>query len=326
MLKSHENFSKLLASLNLQMPDVVNTSFLNQVVGRCLERTQGLSKLPDIPIIERHPYVVDAEEFNFPTILIGTFPPISYYKDIVNGLSGPAPAIPTFHGNRGFLWNYLIGDFVFEVPDRFEAKRVIHNWLNDNEIHYSDIILYCQRKNANYSSRDADIFNIALNLPLITATFANKVIKNLYFTNSAFFSKQGMTFTMDGKVNVDRRDAFSLYLRGLQDNGYTVELNLPGTSEWFNIIHCKKQIRNLFKGKIMLNARVEMRDQTKELRFISCVSPAAATRGSVRANPCVQKYARASGHGIETAAAQLLLKVLHCVKTRQYDLLNQYNA
>src|SRR5690606_25911248 len=137
------------------------------------------------------------------------------------------PMIPTFHGNKGFLLSYLFGDSIFDFEYREAAKMRVHEEFIRKRIHYSDIINFCQRQDGKYSSRDTSLCNIILNTAVIEQIFSKPKVNTVYFTNSAFFSKAGIRFTFDRKVNIQNRDAFSLFLRGLQEKNFKVMLNIP---------------------------------------------------------------------------------------------------
>jgi hypothetical protein len=308
MLLYHKNWNELKVTHSI---GVLDTELLESLVRKCDDGIKSTICLPSVPPFEKHPYLPENETISKSRVMIGTFPPYCYLRlklgmeTLKNGgRIVPDPFVNTFHGNKGSLWSFLIGENVFDNPDKNVIINNIESWLSRHDVHYSDIIRYCQRK--TYSSRDVDLINIHLNEALISEILEKDQVDRIYFTNASFFSNTGIQLERNGFINVRARDAFSLFVRGLQEHGYNIELSLPKENVWRDVVLCRNEIHKTWKNKLWIRLRVTSERMTRTYEVVSSLSPAAANRGSLRRNLAVINYGKIRRLPLDEAPRELL--------------------
>ena len=294
-------------------------------------------ELPNLPPFEKHPYLSDLIPDDLITgIMIGTFPPISYMCDSFNFINlhfGEQtirpPDFPYFHGNSKTtsLWQYCLLNYkCISLKPREERPIIINQILINNGIIYTDMIKYCQRSlsfnNENeiitYSAEDTNLHNIVLNKNVFEYLMSSNNINRIYFTNASFFVTNQNLFTMYGDYSLSKRDAFQLFLKGAQDNGYKIDFSLPNPVRlWYNINEGPKRretihsFNNILSSRVSILLRLSKDKIVKTFNAVSCLSPAAVNRGKVRQNACVQQYMINNDIPIANAPEMLLKDVLY---------------
>lgn len=276
--------------------------------------------------VEIHPYIRETKLQNFEKYIIGTFPPISYVLDnenirdagidcvyTPNNSRESRPAVDYFHGNKGSMWDLLVGDNLFDFNAnndilRFEKKEAILAYLKDKRINYSDIIYSLKRK--GYNAEDTSLKNIIIYDRLIEHISDNPHLNRILFNTSPTFSTEGFKTHannvgggVQGRINVNSKcSSFALFFRRCQDLGIRVEFKVETHNEALNLEWTEVNLANtailnkwlktkiLFKAKIsvppgILNNEVEI---IKEFFVITPFSPAA--RSKVEQNPIVNTW------------------------------------
>jgi hypothetical protein len=158
-------------------------------------------QIPNSPgPIEKHPYIElykDDCDFQRDTLLLGTFPPSSYFNNLpINHFPNPNVQNnnPThyFYGNMDALWFYL-----FELEGAEVTIPSIQSLLKENSISISDVFTFIQRKKMN-SASDNDLKNIVSNYNLKEIFNSNSKIKTVLFTSgrlSNFLNNNVSTLT-----------------------------------------------------------------------------------------------------------------------------------
>jgi hypothetical protein len=329
-----------LAYLDHNNPD--NYEVINQHSIQVIANNKGV--LPIVPPFEKHPYL---EEINCATttgLMIGTFPPISYLCDKLgfpnltfNGNISP-PDLPYFHGNYSSLWRYCPINFddILQFA-RNEQPLKIKNALQENLIAYTDIIAFCQRelRDLAYTAEDNLLNNIVLNNSVFSLIFRCANIDRLYFTNASFFGSNNRgnhVFDRHGNYILDDRDAFRLFLKGANDQGYKIEIARNEDAEnWYQINEgprtniVRRVINKLLTTKVILRMRLSINGHSKILQLYSAVSPAAVNRGMVRRNNCVIKFREDQNITEENAPRELLQRILLSFFQNTIDGLINYN-
>lgn len=292
--------------------------------------------------LEHHPYLSDINNEKVTGLMIGTFPPISYLCDSLNlpnltNLNNrriAPPDIPWFHGNYTSLWKYTpINTEPIKNAERAEQPELLRKALLEQGVIYSDIIKYCQRLiNVKYTAEDKQLSNIILNNNALQFLLENNNINRLYFTNSSAFAGNNNLLNASGTYRLIERDAFGLFLKGAQDNGYTIEYSLPETNDWININEGHRSaieirnIKNTLCNKVYINIRLATRATVKDFEVCFAVSPAAVGRGMVRQNACVQAYRLINNTSVPDSPAALLRTVLQAFFDDNLQTLVAYNV
>jgi hypothetical protein len=150
--------------------------------------------------IEKHPYLELYQgdfDLNRETLLLGTFPPSSYFNNLPL-INLPNPNVqnnnPTnyFYGNMNDLWFYLFGlnGALITIP-------TIQALLNTNSLSISDVFAYVQRKKM-ISAFDSEYRNIVLNCSIGNVFNSESTIQTLLFTSGSlktFISNSISTLT-----------------------------------------------------------------------------------------------------------------------------------
>ncbi|MCF8214776.1 MAG: hypothetical protein K9I92_06435 [Chitinophagaceae bacterium] len=149
---------------------------------------------------EIHPYLAREEEhfdLNKRCLLLGTFPPNSYIRNIpgiVNPILNPnlanLPNVDFFYGNMASLWD------CFGIGNNPGLDEIL-SFLYHNSISVSDVILGAQRKNFG-NGADEEYRNIVLNDKLINVFNSNSKIENILFTSGKLSNLQLM---LNGNLN-----------------------------------------------------------------------------------------------------------------------------
>lgn len=332
-----------------------NTAFRNAI----REAIVGDSSvLPIHPSFEIHPYKGCLPFNEQSKIIIGTFPPISYLIDEIGtthpnlqNLKQPTaphqsiykPKIPFFHGNLGSLWKLLLttGEFSqlqgFLPTNRLGARAYLINLLQEVGIYYDDIISSTQRKlckikpddNLGYSAEDVNLKNICLDFSLIANIVNNADTDVVCFTNGATFRTKGLKLytqaTRRGIVRTNNSDAFSLFLRGCQDLGLSIELQCLPHYTWTPLAHlANNQVRTKLIFELRLTKGSHCRYPTlenfsrMEFTVITPFSPAA--HGNIEYNPIVLKFREIHGQlSIEEILKDIYCKFRNCEHVQLYD-------
>lgn len=223
--------------------------------------------LPCCPPPEKHPYAdLYPVNYNYSKYIIGTFPPISYFSDIIkgvrfrNGKQVPKPQLPFYHGNRQKLWRYLLSEVEFanlSAKSGENRRDYLISFLKKNQINYSDIISYCQR--LEYNSDDSNLYNIILNHELLDI-FNNNKSSNilLVFNTGSLFTNAGIKFFYDGRIN-PKTYAFDMFLYLIKEAGYEVYMKFQNHDPIK--VESKERVllskfRNLLRFDLIINGRV----------------------------------------------------------------------
>ena len=329
-----------LADINHNNPN--NYEEINKLSIQVIAKSNGLLSI--VPPFEKHPYL---EEINCATttgLMIGTFPPISYLCDQLgfpeltfNGNISP-PDLPYFHGNYSSLWKYCpINFFSILQFARCEQPLQIKNALQENLIAYTDIIAFCQRelRDSTYTAEDKLLNNIVINNSVFSLIFRCAQINRLYFTNASFFgsnNRNNHLFDRHGNYILDDRDAFRLFLKGANDQGFKIEIATNEDPEnWYQINEeprtniVRSALNKLLTTKVILKMRLSLNAHSKVLQLYSAVSPAAVNRGMVRKNKCVIKFREDQNITEENAPRELLQRILLSFFENSIDGLINYN-
>lgn len=209
---------------NLELNEILNEYFDNYI-----EQFNAFQvNVPVANPLESHPYIpIYQIESDKKLLIIGTFPPFSYFTQHVNlngiqrisniynrqPLNNISPQALFFYGNRGSFWNYA-PEFIGPITE--DNCQI---WLNNNNATISDIIFHCQRRHLN-NPDDTNLFNIIPYYELIhTILSKNSNFEALVFTSG----KLNLNFHINGRqaglinVNGNNISAFSVFCRALQD-------------------------------------------------------------------------------------------------------------
>jgi hypothetical protein len=225
---------------------------------------------------------------------------------------------------------------------RNEQPLQIRNALQENLIAYTDIITFCQRELREengisaYTAEDKLLNNIVLNNSVFSLIFSCAHIDRLYFTNASFFgsnNRNNHLFDRHGNYILDDRDAFRLFLKGANDQGYKIEIARNEDREnWYQINEgprtniVRRALNKLLTTKVILRMRLSIDGHYKTLQLYSAVSPAAVNRGMVRRNNCVIKFREDQNIAEENAPRELLQRILLSFFENTIDGLINYNA
>lgn len=299
------NEAEYLATLELS-----NQNFKDNLIS-------NVGILPVETPIEIHPYLNEFQLQNFNKYIIGTYPPISYVRDLClippgTGNIPSRPIIPFYHGNVRAMWK-LFGinniDIIFNL-NRIQAKQELINFLNNRNINYCDIIYSVKRK--KYTSFDTDLKNIVINKNLLRHVLLNNNVNRLLFITGSPFSQAGLKIHISnvqngiiGRINVNSfANSFDLFFRACQDLGFKIEFKVENSNatimmDWTEvniqnnlILNTNLKTKIIFKSRITIpknNYFLDNRDKIiKELLIITPFSPAA--QGSTENNPIVSAW------------------------------------
>jgi hypothetical protein len=177
--------------------------------------------------------------------------------------------------------------------------------------------------------------NIVLNNSVFSLIFKCAHIDRLYFTNASFFgsnNRNNHLFNIHGNYILDDRDAFRLFLKGANDQGYKIEIARNEDPEnWYQINEgpranvARRTLNKLLTTKVILRMRLSINGHSKILQLYSAVSPAAVNRGMVRRNNCVIKFREEQNIAEGNAPRELLQRVLLSFFENNIDGLVNYN-
>ena len=257
----------------------------------------NLGLLPEVPPLERHPYLEMAPLANRSRYFIGTFPPIGAILDhpmlagipaLINGQNQIYPPLmPFFHGSTLRLWEAIIesDDFAaFTALPRPCKRPFIHGLLVGMNANYSDIITHIQR--TEYNANDAGLTNIFINEYLIRQIVNNPNASMLAFDSSSTFGVAGLRVHVNnnqhgaaGRVNISQVKAFDLFARGCQELGYVISLRIPA-NDWIEInLPNAELIANTFRNKVIFEMKIEnlARDGNAERSFTITTPPSVSS-------------------------------------------------
>jgi hypothetical protein len=232
--------------------------------------------------IEWHPYLANNPiDIRLNKLLIGTFPTPNWWAaQTIPPILHP-PGFNFFHGNVGSLWQLLAqANGIHQVINNTEDAIELLNTLNMN---YSDIICATQRIALN--GFDNNLKNIQINNDLIEKIMLpDSKIEKLGFTNACAFGA-GLKLFLNGSVKVDRRDALSLFLRGIQELNLNLEIQIP-TGNWLNVNAANRLlIQDIFKNIIHFNIRVTRMNIVKTFQIFGGLSPNNQALMAIGNNP-----------------------------------------
>jgi hypothetical protein len=349
VINPHNNINQLLLNfpiLGFDATKILHWDMLH--VSSIMSIAGGLGILPQIPPLEKHPYLQPFlhplnNNINATGLMIGTFPPITYlcsqlnFPNITyNNQTFHAPNIDFFHGNKGSLWKYAPINFhLIQLNPTVLQPALIANALNEAGIIYSDIVKYTQRKlnrNNEYDASDENLTSIIPNVELIHFVFQSDSINRLYFTNASFFVKSTSFFNNLSCINLKANDAFGLFIKSALDEGYKIEITDPNNLPivWISLDENPKPalqrmaINNFLSTKVFLTLKLTKDKKSKVYEICSCASPAAVNRNAHR-NPCCVQFGNINNVQGVNAAVGLLEEVLLCFFNDQLWQLAQYN-
>jgi len=338
-----------------------NTNFKYQIIASI---AGGNAMLPMNPGFELHPYKGQLTFTNQSKIIIGTFPPISYFIDIIakeglaiRQLRQPThphqvitkPNIPFFHGNVSGLWSVLLPDQDYihlkelQINDRVAAREYLINWLYANSIYYDDIISYTQRKfsklapqnNLGYTYEDVNLKNICPDINLVQNLLINQNLNVVCFTNGATFrsgNNGGLKLYSAGArlglVNTGNSDALSLFLRTCQEMGLIIEMRCMPHFNWTALNHLtevQKRTKLIFELRVTKPNNITLPAlQTFLQKEFVAISPYSP---AAHGNIEVHPIVQSlrQVYGLNQTAAQLLPKIYTQFRNDNYQELFQFN-
>jgi hypothetical protein len=184
---------------------------------------------------EIHPYLERENEhydLNKRYLMLGTFPPNSYMRNIPN-VNIPAentnvgniPNVDFYYGNLASLWDcFGVGG----NPELNEVKKFLAN----NNVAVSDVILGAQRKIFN-NAADSVYQNIVLNDNLVNVFKSNSNIENILFTSGKL---SHLKIEQDGNLNLNNRlSALTGFVQILIDSQIDFEISgdVTGDGEFY---------------------------------------------------------------------------------------------
>lgn len=297
-----------------------NLNFLNNL-------TNNQFALPQETPIEIHPYLNEFQLQDYDKYIIGTFPPISYVRDLLNIQNGVGnipskPMIPFFHGNDGNMWKVFFNPqeieqiglgFNHQNINRLIQKELIREKLHQMTINYSDVIYSTKRR--VYSTNDKELHNIVPNFNLITHILKNKNAKYLNFNTSTIFNNQqlgvnpnnhGVLIAGELKENCH---AYNLFIKILEKLGFKLEVDLLNDEGWItinqeNAILLNDSYRYKAYSKLRISTKNKLTIESdsfenfeKELIIITGPSPSAQANVPMGGNLVYQNW-----HGMEQNA------------------------
>lgn len=344
MIKRHPNIDLLKQQFpipNFNESNINDWDQLHRLSIRAIANAGGV--LPNLPPLERHPYLVNLDPQSEVTgLMIGTFPPITYLCSQYNLVNltynkqkFTAPDIDYFHGNYSSLWKYApIGFNQIRLSNRSQQPLLIKNAIGAAGINYTDIIKYNQRvlKDNKYNASDKNLNSIIPNTQIFDY-LKESIVDRLYFTNASFFHKSNNLFNPQGFLNLKENDAFGLFIKTALDLNIKVEYRLEGKVNWIEInelpkpTKVRKDINSDLRSKVLLNLRLTFPSaKPKNYKICSSVSPAALRRGRVKKNPSVQLFSITNNTPIENTPERLLIETLERFFNNQLGPLARYNA
>jgi hypothetical protein len=241
-----------------------------------LIRDNKQHRFPINPPPEKHPYVnLHPVNPNYHKYVIGTFPPISYQSDLINGAQFnngskiSQPQLPFYHGNRQKLWQYLLSDLEYNAldADRLIRRRQLIDYLNSKEINYLDVISYCQR--SEYNADDSSLYNLILNDHLLKIADDNSEKELLMvFNTSSLFTASGIKFFKNGRINAGTY-VFDMFVSLLIDSGIEVKIQFKDKPPIKISIENKKNLAaysNIIRFDLYINK--------KRIKVVAGPSPA----------------------------------------------------
>lgn len=321
--------------------------------------SNGVSRLPNNPGFEKHPYKGLLDNSDASKYIVGTFPPISYLIDIMNSencsvdrLQQPTtpfqiltrPEVPFFHGNISGLWKVLLPDEKYEEfkkqksNNRDEAKKILIKWLKDSNIYYDDIIFYAQRKlgilmemNLGYTYEDKNLKNIYPDVSLVEKILMHTNLNVICFTNGATFGSGGLKLYSQinrrGIVRTGNSDALSLFLHTCQSVGLQIEMRCNPYFDWTKLEMLEDEQK---RTKLIFELRISRTESCvldvlksfdkKSITIMTPFSPAASR--FLTSHPIILSFQEKHG----TISSEKILKIIYNkFRDNTYDELYEYN-
>ncbi len=330
MIEVNENFEFLLKKFSIEDFDKSNIVHLERLSNSSIDEiVLNNGVLPDVPPFEKHPYIENLLVVSKITgLMVGTFPPISYLcsqnKIQVLRFKGQEfyrPCMDYFHGNVGSLWRYspISLDIILNHA-RSQQPNLLKHELFKKGIVYTDIIKFCQRnlnEKNKYDSRDVNLNAIVFNEEIVDYIFNSVNINRIYFTNAIFYNQSNKLLKSNGKLNLNLRDSFTLFIKCLNDNKIKIEIATMNEPNFWYCINegdlKKEQIKNInqiMNNKIVLYLKLTRYGIQRLLQICSSVSPAAVNRGAHK-NICIEEFGQINNLNGVQAANEFLRTILN---------------
>jgi hypothetical protein len=285
--------------------------------------------LPNIPPIEIHPYKDDFPLCEFEKYIIGTFPPISYIFEhplLINSNIGlnQRPKIPFYHGNDATFWESFLSEnekLEFDnLQSRFQKKDYLIQVLMNSRINYSDIILSCKRSRTN-STNDSDLYDLVVNTELINHIIYNpneNVILN--FNTSSIYNKKNFEIKRDGFLNEKNVQSLNIFIRSLQEMGYSIKINLNG-NEYHNLIDLPRPNYH----KVIFNMKIIKNDYSKNFLITTTPSPSGQASRTFTSNQIYNNWLLNQPENISTPTKVFRTYLYELFRNSDWDSLRDMN-
>ena len=304
-----------------------NQNFLNFVMNN-----NGMKPI-ETPV-EIHPYLSAIELQDFEKYIIGTFPPISYVRDLLNINDGVGnipsrPITPFFHGNDNDLWKLLLSanesnEFI-NTNNRIAKREFLINLLPNNNINYSDIISSVKRR--IYSPKDIDLENIIINENLVFNILISTISKYLFFDTSSVFN------TANFNCN-NSCQSFNIFIEFLKNLNFNITVILNHNRLDIN----NPELITLFKTKVLTKLIVEsdveitlsnsmkIKPIHKEFIIITSASPSGNAARALGKNPIYTNWKdQIENQNIATPTNAFRKKIYSHFRNNEWDQLEVMN-
>jgi hypothetical protein len=241
------------------------------------------------PPQEIHPYLHFRDQMaKRPKLyIIGTFPPASYLRvnpgfvpTIVNGDAPNAgPGFNFFHGNDEAFWRLLnIPGFNAAAP--LQKIDLCLAFLKQHNAVYSDIIYSCSRTQID-DTQDTALNNILVNKPLLDEITERDDQPCLWFTSSGVFNSTGIPVYLNnggtnipGNVKMEREcQAYNLFLRGMQDQGWNLSVRSSVADPWIALNAANENQLGDFNHKYAHDLQITRANEVLIYRVLTGPSP-----------------------------------------------------
>lgn len=229
----------------------------------------NFDEVNSIGCLEKHPYLniyEDDYDLSRGTLILGTFPPSSYFNNLPlvnlpNPNIQPNQPVNYFYGNLNELWYFLFGLNPIDL-----TVENIRTLLAQNNISISDVIKYAQRK-VMKNSDDKNLKNIVINCSLSKVFNKDSNVHTILFTSGSLSSFLGSSTSALTGFRWILEDCCG-GLESFQING-----NLDGNGDYYQInqIGIQHAIDQQNGGILWW-----LRNKNKKLRIINLPSPSRA--------------------------------------------------
>ena len=222
--------------------------------------------------IEKHPYIDFYENYfnlNNRFLLLGTFPPSSYFNNQIGLMGLPNPNLQNniplnfYYGNENNLWKFLFNLQQEEIT----VNSIIHQ-LNLYNISITDVFYYVQRAKM-ISPNDQDLKNLVLNKKIINIFNENSQISTILFTSGSLEK----IFKESTSTLVGFRWLLSEYLENFDALEFSGDITGEGVFYPFNIMNINDVVLQQNGGIVWW-----IRLGTKKIKMINLPSPSAAAQ------------------------------------------------